>query len=593
MIQLIYIDKEGYKIMGIVNDYISKLMSFIKNEKYDKSKPWLKYYGDMPEHLSYFSGSLYDALKISALTNERRIAYRYFGLEVSYRSFLKKIDKIASALKQFNIVENECVTMCLPNSPESFALFYAINKIGAIANIVHPLSSTADIERALSETNSEILFCGDVSMPKARDIKVKHFIMIPTSNSFGKVMQLMYSIKAGDNMKLDEGMLSWHDFLSNGNSGIDCYVKRGSNDPAAIIYSGGTTGKPKGIIISNGNFNAMALQTKTVCNEIKPGNSVLSALPIFHVFGLALCCHTCLCAGMTCIIVPKINTKKINSELKKYKPNVYPAVPSLLKMSVDGMKPGKNALKDIKVVVVGGDYLPQDLKIQFEKFLRECGSDAVVKSGYGLSEATGFSCCTATMNESDVINGTLGIPNPDMDIRIFEPNSDVEKETGEIGEICINGPTIMMGYINEDEETAKTLVNHSDGKIWLHTGDLGYRNEDGLLFYSSRLKRMIITNGYNVYPIELEEIISKCECVSSCTVVGIPHKTKGQTPKAVIVLKDGYEDTLETKAKVRAYCKEHLAAYAVPSEIEYRKSVPVTAIGKVAYRELEKKHKKK
>ena len=197
------------------------------------------------------------------------------------------------------------------------------------------------------------------------------------------------------------------------------------------------------------------------------------------------------------------------------------------------------------------------------------------------------------MNESDVINGTLGIPNPDMDIRIFEPNSDVEKETGEIGEICINGPTIMMGYINEDEETAKTLVNHSDGKIWLHTGDLGYRNEDGLLFYSSRLKRMIITNGYNVYPIELEEIISKCECVSSCTVVGIPHKTKGQTPKAVIVLKDGYEDTLETKAKVRAYCKEHLAAYAVPSEIEYRKSVPVTAIGKVAYRELEKKHKKK
>ena len=358
--------------MGKVNDYINRLINFIKNEKTEnKEKPWLKYYGDMPEHLSYFSGSLYDALKISALTNERRIAYRYFGLEVSYRSFLKKIDRIASALKQFNIVENECVTMCLPNSPESFALFYAINKIGAIANIVHPLSSTADIERALSETNSEILFCGDVSMPKARDIKVKHFIMIPTSNSFGKVMQLMYSIKAGDNMKLDEGMLSWHDFLSNGNSGIDCYVKRGSNDPAAIIYSGGTTGKPKGIIISNGNFNAMALQTKTVCNEIKPGNSVLSALPIFHVFGLALCCHTCLCAGMTCIIVPKINTKKINSEIKKYKPNVYPAVPSLLKMSVDGMKPGKNALKDIKVVVVGGDYLPQDLKIQFEKFLRE------------------------------------------------------------------------------------------------------------------------------------------------------------------------------------------------------------------------------
>ena len=564
---------------------------------------WANYYTKTPKEIKYDNGSLIDAVLLSASMYPNNIAIEYYNTQISYVEFVNKIKKCARSLKRIGVEEDDRVTICMPNTPEAVIMFYAINMVGAVANMIHPLSSENEINFYLNKAKSKVILTIDLCYPKVmnaiKDTKVKHVVVSSATKSMGFVVDTFYYLFKG--RKNDKSMkenkeivLSWRQFIKNGAYyNEEYYVKRKDTDLAVILYSGGTTGKPKGIIISNGNFNAMALQTKTVCNEIKPGNSVLSALPIFHVFGLALCCHTCLCAGMTCIIVPKINTKKINSEIKKYKPNVYPAVPSLLKMSVDGMKPGKNALKDIKVVVVGGDYLPQDLKIQFEKFLRECGSDAVVKVGYGLSEATGFSCCTANMNESDVINGTLGIPNPDMDIRIFEPNSDVEKETGEIGEICINGPTIMMGYINEDEETAKTLVNHSDGKIWLHTGDLGYRNEDGLLFYSSRLKRMIITNGYNVYPIELEEIISKCECVSSCTVVGIPHKTKGQTPKAVIVLKDGYEDTLETKAKVRAYCKEHLAAYAVPSEIEYRKSVPVTAIGKVAYRELEKKHKKK
>ena len=322
--------------MGVVNQYIDKLMDFIKNKTIDPEKAWLKYYNKMPEHLSYSQGSIYDALKNAASLYPKNIAYRYFGYEVSYRGFLKKIDKIASCLKQFDIVENECVTMCLPNSPESFALFYAINKIGAIANIVHPLSSTADIERALKETNSSILFVSDASMPKARGIKVKHFIMVPTSFSFKGILKLGYNIKEAANLKLDEGMISFSDFLLEATND-DVYVKRDGTDPAAIIYSGGTTGKPKGIIISNLNFNAMALQTRTVCDIISPGNSVLAALPIFHVFGLALCCHTCLSSGMTCIIVPRLNTKAINMELKKYKPNVYPAVPSLLKMSLDGI----------------------------------------------------------------------------------------------------------------------------------------------------------------------------------------------------------------------------------------------------------------
>lgn len=577
--------------MGKVNDYINRLINFIKNEKTEnKEKPWLKYYGNVPESLNYFNGSMYDYLKDTASKNEKRSAYSFYGNEVTFKSFMKKIDKVASALKEFNIVENECVTICMPNTPESFALIYAINKIGAICNIIHPLSSTSDIERALKETNSSIIFCSDVAMPKARHIKVKHFIMVPTSESLGKFLKTLYNIKSSLNMKLEEGMLTWHEFLNYGVS-EDTYVKRDPNSPAAIIYSGGTTGKPKGIIISNANFNAMALQTASVCKYISPGHSVLSALPIFHVFGLALCTHTCLVAGMKCIIVPQLNTKKINKELKKYKPSVYPAVPSLLKMSMNDSDPGSNAFKDIKVVVVGGDYLSPQVKSEYEEYLKAHGSSAVVKSGYGLSEACGFCCCTAEVDEKHVNNhkGTLGIPNPDMIVKIFEPDSDIEKSVGDVGEICITGPTLMMGYINEDEETKKTLVIHNDGRTWLHTGDLGYMDKDGFIFYTSRLKRMIITNGYNVYPIELEDIINKCKYVDTCTVVGIPHKIKSQTPKAVIVLKSNVQDTLEVREEIRRYCYKNIAKYAVPTEYEFRTSLPKTAVGKVAYRDLEKK----
>ncbi|MBP3456561.1 MAG: acyl--CoA ligase [Bacilli bacterium] len=574
--------------MGKVNDYISKMLKYIKNEiGENKEKPWIKYYTRTPESLNYYQGSMYDYVKESAIKNEKRTAYTYYGLGVSYRGFLRRVDRIAAALTQFNIVENECVTICMPNTPESIALIYAINKIGAIANIIHPLSSTKDIKRALDETNSGVLFCSDSSMQNARDIKVKHFILVPNSTSLIKFKKMIYNIKESGNLKLGKNMISWSDFISY-KTLDDPYKKRKANDPAAIIYSGGTTGKPKGIILSNLNFNAMALQTMNVCDGLNPGSSVLAALPIFHVFGLALCIHTALVCGMTAILVPKINTKKINSELKKYKPNIFPAVPSLLTMSLKGADPGSSGLKDIKTVVVGGDYLSPQTKAEFEKFLKDHGSNGVVKVGYGLSEASGFCCSTAPIEEKYVQNGTLGVPNPDILVKAFEPNSDIEKSNNDIGEICVTGPTIFMGYINEDKETKNTLVKHTDGKIWLHTGDLGYIDKNGFVYYTSRLKRMIISNGYNIYPIELEEIIKKCKYVEDCTVVAVPHKIKSQTPKAVIVLKKDVEDTLAVRSEIRKYCMDNIARYAIPTEFEYRKDIPKTAIGKVAYRDLQK-----
>lgn len=575
--------------MGIVNDYIKKMLKFIKKDEEEKyEQPWHRYYQGQPIHLNYFNGSMYDKLYNTACEHSDKLAYEYYGTECSFPDFIKKIDLIANALTQFDIVKNECVTVCLPNTPESISLVYAINKIGAIANIVHPLSAKAEIERALKEGNSSIIFYSDVSSKNVNEIKIKHKILVPTSYSFSRTLRFLYNLKNKEKLKLEEGAINWETFMAY-KLKKDVYVKRNGSDPAAIIYSGGTTGKPKGIIISNQNFNAMAQQTPVLCQAIKPGRSILACLPIFHVFGLAVCCHAALISGMKLIILPRINTKKINKEIKKYSPNIMPAVPSMLRVSLKDKDPGANAFKNIKMFVVGGDYLPPDLKKDYEEFLHNHGTDAIIKIGYGLSEATGFCASTAPVPEDEVLPSTLGVPNPDMDIKIFEPNTDIEKTIGDIGEIGVSGPTIMMGYINEDEETKKTLVKHSDGKIWLHTGDLGYVDKYGRIFYSSRLKRMIISNGYNIYPIELEDIICRHKAVASCTVVGIPHKTKGQTPKAVIVLKKGYENNLNLRADIRQYCKDNMALYAVPSEFEYRDSMPITAIGKVSYRELEKK----
>lgn len=572
--------------MGKVNDFIDKMISSLKIKIEDKDKPWLKFYEDMPEHIRYFDGGIYDAFKETALKYSSNIAYEYFFKKTTYKDLLRKIDKVAKSLKQFNIVENECVTICLPNTPEAVELIYACNKMGLIANVVHPLSSTADIQRAIDETNSSILFCSDVSMPKARNIKVDNFVVVPVSNELDGILKVAYNLKNRENLTINENMLFWSEFLSKRTSNKDTYVKRSENDPALIIYSGGTTGKPKGIIISNLNLNAMAQQTKYVCKEVIPGQSVLSALPLFHVFGYAVCIHVPLLAGMKCILIPKLDTKNINKVLKRCKPNVLPVVPTLLGMIIKDKNPGKTGFKDIKTVVCGGDYLSPELKQKTETYFKEHGSKAIVQVGYGLSEATGF-CCATYPNLND--EKALGIPNSDTVIKIFEPNTDIETATGNIGEICVNGPTIMMGYINEDSETKKTIVMHNDGKTWLHTGDLGYVNDQGIFYYSSRLKRMIISNGYNIYPLELEEIICKNKYVDSCTVVAIPHKVKGQVPKAVIVLKKGIESSSSVKNEIRRYCEENITKYAQPHEFEFRNMLPRTAVGKVDFKVLQGK----
>ncbi len=572
--------------MGKVSDYISKIVDKINELKYDKNKPWLRYYDRMPENLEYYNGSMYDKVSDIAIQYPNNYALEFFDKVYTYKAFIKKVDKLAVALKELNVVENECVTICMPNIPEAIFLIYAVNKIGAICNIIHPLSKKKDIKTAMDDVNSTVLFATDVSYKEIEDLKIKTCVMCNVCNSMNGILSTLYTLKNRNNMKYKEGIIHWRDFVKLGNNTVNTFVNRSKNDPAVIIYSGGTTGKTKGIILSNLCFNSISKQCEYVCKEAKPGNSILSALPIFHGFGLCVCIHVPLSIGLKCILIPKIDMKKINKTIKNKEPNLLPVIPSMLNYITNNKPLGKKSFESVKVILSGGDYLSDELREKTIKYFRSCGSIAKIQIGYGLSEATAFVSASC---ESIKDTNNIGIPNPDNIIKIFEPETDIEKGYDEIGEICVKGPSVMLGYVNEDEETAKVLRAHYDGETWLHTGDLGSMSKDGVLHYSSRLKRMIISNGYNIYPLELEDIICKCKYVDSCVVVGVRHKIKQEVAKAVIVLKKEYKLDSKVEYEVKKYCAKNIPKYEAPSIFEFRESLPITKIGKINYRALEEK----
>ncbi len=570
--------------MGKACKYFSEMEPIKLIDLPEEEKTWLKHYGNMPEHVKYNDGSIYDMFSEVAKEYPNHPALEFFGVEYTFREFDKKINIVAKALKRMGIVEDESVTICMPNIPEAIFLIYAVNKIGAVCNIIHPLSDADEIKNAVDLTESTTIFTTDASYATVKTIGVKNTVVCEVSTSMKPFLKMAYNIKSRKQMQYDKNAITWKQFIK-GISGTAETVKRGKDDAAVLIYSGGTTGKSKGIVLSNLCFNALATQCYSVCPEARPGASMLSALPIFHGFGLCVAIHCPLMLGMKCILIPKIDIKKLNETIMKKKPTIVPAVPTMLKAITNNKNLGPDSFSSVKVILSGGDYLSDDLKVKVLDYFRSCGSTTHIRIGYGLSEATAFFTATAYGAE-DIDN--IGIPNPDTRVRVCDPTTNEILPDGQVGEICVNGPTVMLGYVNEKEETDNAIRTHSDGTQWLHTGDLGYM-DNGILHFTSRLKRMIISNGYNIYPTELENIINKCKYVASSVVVGIKDKIRQEAPKAVIVLKNGVQRTAEIEKEIADFCKSHISKNAQPTEFEFTDALPTTKIGKINYRKFERK----
>ena len=555
--------------------------------------PWLKNYGDVKFYLEYPKTAMGEQVLQIAKTYPDNIALSFFGRNIKYYQLADMIHCVAKSFVSLGVKKGDKVTLCMPNVPQTVYSLYALNIIGAVVSVIHPLSSEEEIIYYLKETCSDVVVTLDLFYDKINNVKsrqkIKKLIVSSISDEFSLLMAIGFKITKGRKISkptFSDDVISWNDFVKSGKKYNGEYINNiDINDTAVILFSGGTTGVSKGVELSNYNFNCLAYQTVEMSHENITGKSMLAAMPMFHGFGLGVCVHTMLCFGGCSILVPRFTADEYVNLIIKNKPNFIAGVPTLFEAICSNNSFKGVDLSFLKGVFSGGDSLPVDLKTKFDEFLAQHGSSTKIREGYGATECVTASCLTPYNVEKE---GSIGLPFPDTYYKICELGTTIEVEYGQYGEICIAGPTVMKGYLNHPDETANSLEKHEDGYLWLRTGDLGYMDSDGFVFFKQRIKRMIITSGYNVYPSQIESILNNHESVFMSCVIGVPDKYKIQKVKAYIVLNDEYLPTDETKANIIEYCKKHIAKYAMPYEMEFRKSLPTTKVGKIAYGELEK-----
>ena len=557
------------------------------------SAPWLKYYGNTPATLDYPHKTMYQVLAATARQYPNSPAYIFQGKETTYTTFMKRIDAAAKGLVNMGIRKGDKVTLCMANTPQALDCFYALNRIGAIPNMIHPLSAAKEIAFYLNFSKSKAILTLAQFYDKVAEIVPQlenptEILIARIADELPLPLNLLYPMTKGgkaDRIPAGKGFTLWYDMVKAGKDAVLPADDGKFDDCAAILYSGGTTGTTKGIMLSNLNFNALGLQTIAASGfGSVAGMKMLSIMPVFHGFGLGIGIHTALIGGASCILVPQFSVQVYSDTLLKHKPELIPGVPTLFEALLRAEKLENADLSFLKGIFSGGDSLPAELKKKVDAFLRDHGCTEQIREGYGTTECVTASCLTP---KDYARSGSIGVPFPDTFYKIVTPGTTEEVPPNTEGEICVSGPTVMMGYMDNPGETASTLRRHYDGRIWLHTGDLGQMDQDGFVYFRLRMKRMIITNGYNVYPSQLENIIDGHDKVLLSCVIGVKDPRRGQIVKAYIVPMPGIEPSEELKAEILAHCADHIAKYAMPREIEFRTELPKTLVGKVAYRVLE------
>lgn len=580
--------------MRIIKNLFTKIF-----KKRNINEPWLAYYSKEERSIKFTNKNIYEYLKDSVGRDRDFIALNYFNTRISYNEFFEKVETASRALRSLGVKQKDIVTICMPNTPEAVIMFYAVNNIGAIADMIHPLSAPNQIKNYLLESKSRILLLIDLDYEKMKDLLpetlVYKTIIASASYSMPPLTTIGYKLTRGLKIKKpkmnDKDFLTWHDFMLKGLSYNKPFINTmTSKDTAIILHSGGTTGIPKGIMISNYSFNALAQQGGVNVYNVRPKDKIVTILPIFHGFGLGVCVHCPLCLKVETILIPEFDGKRFHRMMKTFKPNVIAGVPTLWSAMIDNKRFDDVDLSALKYVISGGDYLTLSMEDKMNNFLRTHGATISISKGYGMTESV-----AATAYTFDGTNepGSIGIPMVGNSFCICKPETEEELPFGEEGEICVTGPTLMQGYFNNPEETKKVLRKHDDGRTWLHTGDIGYIAGNGVIYFTQRLKRMIVSSGFNVYPSAIEEVIERHPSVIKSCVIGVPHPYKVHVAKAFIVLDDDVKDKNKVLKEIKELCKENLAAYSLPKEYEFRSELPKTLYSKVDYLKLEEEEKSK
>lgn len=548
---------------------------------------------DIVKHIDYPQATMFDLVERIAGIYPDDVCLDFFGNGTTYSQFVERILKVSRAFTRHGIREGDCITICMPNCPQALECFYGLDHIGVTAAMIHPQSSQEEISIYLNKAKSKMILVPDMFCEKVEKAleSVDHrceILVTRIQEELPVHLKVLYLLKVGHKyLKFPRGNneLSWKSFLAEGEGAEIPLVPYDENRTSVILFSGGTTGKPKGICLTDFNINSCALEAREAIEvEFKRGLKMLSCMPIFHGFGLALNIHIVLIHGACCLLMPNFNIKSYSDMVLKKHPSFIVGVPAIFDAFLKIPNMDNVDLSFLEGMFCGGDSLTVEQKKKIDRFLLDHNAHIMVREGYGLTECVTASCLTPKDTYKE---GSIGLPFPDMTYAIVKPGTDDVLPYGEEGEIILRGPSVMKGYLNDPEETAHTLKRLKDGNTWLYTGDLGMMDPDGYVYFRQRIKRMIITNGYNVYPGNLENALDQCPEVDYSCIIGVKDQRRGQRVRAYVVLNKGYESTDKTRSSIIEQLKLKVSAYALPREIIFRDELPRTLVGKVAYRLLE------
>lgn len=564
-------------------------------------KPWLKYYTPEQIETDMPKKTVYSYLYEQNSKYLGRTALKYYGRKISFDELFSKIEETAKALKAMGVKENEIVTISMPNTPEAVYLFYAMSKIGAVANMVDPRTSAEGIQKYVEEVDSDKVIIVDQYYNKVKPLsengQVNKIIAVSPAESLPLGLSLGYKAKEfveslKDSSKrnvFNDKTMNWKQFIAGGKDyNQETEVEFIPNRPLVIEHTGGTTGQPKGVLLSNENINSVALQSVLTGIDMQREHNWLDIMPTFIAYGVGMGLHLPLTIGMETILIPQFDAAKFDELIAKHKPVHMVGVPSYWGTIIKSKKLANKDLSYMIAPTVGGDAMDTTLEQQANKFLKEHNCDSKIVKGYGMTEVTGGVAGTVDANNEI---GSVGVPFVKSTISVFEEGTENELGYNEDGEVCITSPNIMLGYYDNEEATNAILKKHADGKMWIHTGDIGHITENGNIFIVDRIKRMMIRyDGFKIFPSLIENTIDTHEAVEACKVVAIAdaEHNQGKLPKAHVVLKEEYKPYEEqVLAELKQLCAEQLPEYVQPVDYKFRDELPLTPIGKVDYRSLE------
>lgn len=557
-----------------------------------QAKPWLKYYDQkfIDQTLPALSAFEYVCQRSKNHLNDT--ALEYYGRKFTYAGLIVNVKKTAAALRGAGVKKGDIITVVSIMTPEIIALFYAADMMGATLNLVDPRYSVEGIREYIEEVDSHLLVCLNVVYERCRQAakrtNVEKVIVLSPADSLPPVMAVGYKLTTPDKNKYASNVIRWKQFIKGGEGQSTAAEPYDPDHACVVVHTGGTTGSPKGVILTDDCFNGIALQFQAYPKLFHRGQKLMNVMPPFIAYGFACGIHLPLVLGFTVIIIPNLDPAKLGSLVLKHKPEHMFGVPTHYQQLASDPKLRDKDLSFIINYAAGGDSLSRGAEQTVNDFLAAHGARYPIAKGYGMTEVSSAATVAAGLDNKP---GSVGIPMVNTVVAAFEPGTDQELPIGQRGELCISGPCLMKGYYNKPEETAILLRRHPDGRVWAHTGDMGYLDEDGFVFLDSRIKRMIIRHdGFKVFPSMIENVVSRHPAVHQCSVVGCADKdhTQGRLPFVYIVLKS--DTTAKKKQVIRELermCAEDLPEYVQPVAYKFISSMPMTPVGKVDYRQLE------